>query len=192
MKSILNVLVGVLLGMLLAGSIFLVARGPRGQSVALRPPPTGEPLQVHVTGAVVRPGVYDLPEGARVQHAVEAAGGFVAEADKHAINLAARVEDADKLDVPFLAGFIPDEEQGFVVVSEGTPSPLLGEDLVDINSASQEELEQLPGIGPTLAERIIAYREENGPFARIEDIVNVSGIGSATYDEIKDLIAVGE
>ena len=192
MKSILNVVAGMLLGMLLAGGVFLVVRAPRGESVQLRPAPTEEPLQVHVSGAVVRPGVYDLPVGARVLDAVESAGGFVADADKNAINLAARVEDAEKLEVPFVAGFVPDEEQGFVVVSEGTPSDLLGDELVDINTASQEELEGLPGIGPTLAQAIIAYREENGPFARIEDIVNVSGIGSATYEDLKDLITVGE
>jgi competence protein ComEA len=192
MKSILNVVAGMLLGMLLAGGIFLVVRAPHGEGVQLRPPPTEEPLQVHVSGAVVRPGLYDLPVGARVLDAVEAAGGFVAEADKNALNLAARVEDAEKLEVPFVAGFVPDEDQGFVVVSEGTPSSLLADELVDINTASQAELEELPGIGPSLAERIIAYREENGPFARIEDIVNVSGIGSATYEEIKDLITVGD
>ena len=190
MKSILNVLIGVLAGMLLAGGITLVVRAPQGESVELRPAPTEEPLQVHVSGAVVRPGVYDLPVGARVLDAVEAAGGFVAEADKNAINLAARVEDAEKLDIPFVAGFEPPEEQGFTVVSEGTPSSV--EDLVDINTASQAELEELPGIGPSLAGRIIEYRDENGPFARIEDIVNVSGIGSATYEDIKDLITVGD
>ncbi len=192
MKTVWHVLVGLLAGLLLSAAVFLVARAPRGEGVTLRPPPTAEPFQVHIAGAVVRPGVYDLPEGARVLDAVEAAGGFVAEADKNAVNLAARIEDAQKLDIPFVAGFEPEAEQGFVVVSEGTPSSLLEGDPVDINNASQAELEGLPGIGPSLAERIIAYREENGPFAQIEDIVNVSGIGSATYEEIKDLIIAGE
>jgi competence protein ComEA len=90
-----------------------------------------------------------------------------------------------------VAGFVPDEEQSFAVVSEGTPSPLAGEDLVNINTASIEELDKLPGIGQTTAVRIIDYRTANGPFANIEDIINVSGIGTATYDEIKDLITVG-
>ena len=75
--------------------------------------------------------------------AVEAAGGFVAEADKNSINLAERLEDAQKLDIPFVAGYVPDEEQGFVVISDGTPSPLAGEELVDINTASPEELDKL-------------------------------------------------
>lgn len=192
MKTVLYVLVGILLGLLLAGGIWLAARAPQGESVELRPAPTSEPIQVHVTGAVVRPGLYDLPEDSRVMDAVDAAGGFVAEADKNSINLAKRVEDAQKLDIPFVAGFVPDEEQGFVVITEGTPSPLAGEELVDINTASPEELDKLPGIGPTTAQKIIEYREVFGPFARIEDIVNVSGIGSATFENIEDLITVGD
>ncbi len=190
MKTVLYIFVGILLGLLLAGGIWVAARAPDGESVQLRPAPTPEPLQVHVTGAVVRPGVYDLLKDSRVLDAVEAAGGFVAEADKNALNLAARVEDGERLGIPYVAGYVPDEEEGFVVVSEGTPSPLAGEDLVDINNASLEELDKLPGIGPTTAQKIIDYRDENGPFARIEDIVNVSGIGSATYADIKDLITV--
>lgn len=191
MKSVLQIVIGILIGLLIAGGIWLTARGPQGQSVELRPPPTPEPIQVHVAGAVVRPGVYDLPEGARVLDAVEAAGGFVAEADKNALNLAARVEDGARLDIPYLAGFVPEEESGFVVVTEGTPASKTA-DLVNINTASVEELDQLPGIGPTIAQRIVAYREQYGPFASIEDIVNVSGIGQATYNQIKDLITVGE
>lgn len=190
MKTVLYVFIGILLGLLLAGGIWVAARAPDGESVQLRPAPTPEPLQTHVTGAVVRPGVYDLPKDSRVLDAVEAAGGFVAEADKNALNLAARVEDGERLDIPYVAGYEPDEEEGFVVVSEGTPSPLAGEDLVDINNASLEELDKLPSIGPTTGQKIIDYRDENGPFARIEDIINVSGIGSATYAEIKDLITV--
>ena len=192
MKTVLYIFIGILLGLLLAGGIWLAARTPEGESVLLRPAPTSEPIQVHIAGAVVRPGLYDLPEDSRVMDAVEAAGGFVAEADKNSINLAARLEDAQRLDIPYVAGYIPDVEQGFVVISEGTPSPLAGEELVNINTASLEELDTLPGIGPTTAQKIIDYREENGPFATIEDIVNVSGIGAATYEDIKDLITVGD
>lgn len=192
MKTVLYIFIGILLGLLLAGGIWLAARAPEGESVQLRPAPTSEPIQVHIAGAVVRPGLYDLPEDSRVMDAVEVAGGFVAEADKNSINLAARLEDAQRLDIPYVAGYIPDVEQGFVVISEGTPSPLAGEELVNINTASLEELDTLPGIGPTTAQKIIDYREENGPFATIEDIVNVSGIGAVTYEEIKDLITVGD
>ena len=192
MKTILYIFLGILLGLLLAGGIWLTARPPQGESVELRPAPTPKPVRVHIAGAVVRPGVYELPEDSRVLDAVEAAGGFVAEADKSALNLAAIVEDAARLDIPYVAGYEPEESSGFVVVTEGTPSPLAGEELVNINTASLEELDGLPGIGPTTAQKIIDYRNENGPFTRIEDIVNVSGIGPATYEELKDLITVGE
>ena len=192
MKTILYIFIGILLGMLLAGGIWIAARTPEGESVQLRPAPTSEPIQVHVAGAVVRPGLYDLPEDSRVMDAVNAAGGFVAEADKNSLNLAARVEDAERLDIPYTAGFVPAMEESFVVISDGTPSSSSGEELVDINTASVEELDKLPGIGPTTAQHIIAYRDENGPFASIEDIVNVSGIGAATYEGIKDLIIAGD
>lgn len=192
MKSILNIVIGILVGLFLAGGIWVATRSPKGESVELRPAPTAEPLRVHVAGAVVRPGVYELEENSRVEDAVESAGGFVVEADKNALNLAAPLEDGERLDIPYVAGFIPDETSGFVVITEGTPSPLAGEELVDINSAPLEELDKLPGIGPTIAQRIIDYREDNGPFASIEDILNVAGVGSATFDEIKDLITVGD
>jgi competence protein ComEA len=193
MKTVLNIVIGILVGLFLAGGIWLAARAPKGETIVLRPAPTDEPLRVHVAGAVVRPGVYEMEENSRVEDAVEAAGGFVVEADKNALNLAAHLEDGERLDIPYVAGFIPDEESGFVVITEGTPSPLAGgDDLVDINTASVEELDKLPGIGATIAQRIVEYRETNGPFATIEDIINVPGIGTATFEEIKDLITVGE
>ena len=192
MKTILYIFLGILLGLLLAGGIWHTARPPQGESVELRPAPTPKPIRVHIAGAIVRPGVYELPEDSRVLDVVETAGGFVAEADKTALNLAALVEDAERLDIPYVAGFTPEAESGFVVVSTGTPSASAGEGLVNINTASLNELDTLPGIGPTTAQRIIDYRNENGPFGSIEDIVNVSGIGPATYEELKDLITVGE
>jgi competence protein ComEA len=192
MKTVLYIIIGILVGLLFAGGIYASTRAPRGEPVALRPAPTPEPLRIHVAGAVVRPGVYDLDEGSRVADAVDAAGGFVVEANMNALNLAAFLEDGERLDIPYVAGFVPDEEPGFVVLSTGTPSSVAGDDLININTASIEELDQLPGIGETTAIRIIDYRTINGPFATIEDIINVSGIGTATYEEIKDLITVGE
>ena len=192
MKSVLNIVIGVLIGLVLAGVILIGARSPKGESIELRPAPSPEPLRVHVAGAVVRPGVYTLDENSRVEDAVNAAGGFLAEADKNALNLAEHLEDGQRLDIPFVAGFTPEAGSGFVVVTEGTPSPLSGQELIDINTASAEELDALPGIGPTIAQRIVDYRNEHGPFATIEDIVNVAGIGDSTFTEIKDLITVGQ
>lgn len=178
---------GVLFGLFVAALIWVVARNPSGQAVTLRPVPTDTPIVVHITGAVPRPGVYALPEGARVQDAISAAGGFLAEAEKSGINLARVLEDGEQIDIPYTEGasiVIP--TPGLEVVDPSST------ELININTASQFELETLPGIGPTTAQKIIEYREENGPFATTEDIINVSGIGPGTYERIKDLITVGE
>lgn len=123
-----------------------------------------------------------------MQDAISAAGGFLAEADKESINLARVLEDGEMLEIPYTAGFspvIPTPVQN-VVITAGPET-----DLVNINTASSFELDALPGIGPTTAQKIIDYREAHGPFLSIEDIINVSGIGPGTYERIKDLITVG-
>lgn len=187
LKSILNLVSGILFGLFVAALVWVVSRNPGGEAVTLRPVPTEQPIVVHISGAVPRPGVYALPNGARVQDVISAAGGFLAEADKDFINLARILEDGEKLDIPFTEGFspvIPTPVQSILIPGDD-------EDLININTASSFELESLPGIGPTTAQRIIEYREANGPFLAIEDIINVSGIGPGTYERIKDLITVG-
>lgn len=187
LKSILNLVSGILFGLFVAALVWVVSRNPSGEAVTLRPVPTEQPIVVHISGAVPRPGVYALPNGARVQDVISAAGGFLAEADKDFINLARILEDGEKLDIPFTEGFspvIPTPVQSILIPGDD-------EDLININTASSFELESLPGIGPTTAQRIIEYREANGPFLAIEDIINVSGIGPGTYERIKDLITVG-
>jgi len=184
-KSILYMASGTLFGLFVAALIWVVARNPGGEAVTLRPVPTETPIVVHITGAVPRPGVYALPQDARVQDAISAAGGFLADAEKTGINLARILDDGEQLDIPFVEG-------GSLVLP--TPGPEVitsGSELININTASQLELESLPGIGPTTAQKIIAYREANGPFINPEDIINVSGIGPGTYERIKDLITVG-
>lgn len=193
MKNVLFVLFGVIAGFLLAGVLVFVARRPAGQPIVLESAPTTAPLEVHVIGAVPRPGLYKFPDGARIQDAVEAAGGLLASADENALNLAAPLIDGQQLDVPYKAGSEPSSSESGPVLpqstSEVTANELAGE-LININTATAAELDTLPGIGPTTAKKIIDYRDENGPFATIEDIQNVSGIGPATFDEIKDLITV--
>src|SRR5262249_51271327 len=147
LKSILYMTAGVLLGLFVALLIWVVSRNPRGEAVTLRPVPTEKPIVVQITGAVPRPGVYGLAQGSRVQDAVSAAGGFLAEADKTGINLARALEDGEQLDIPYTSGSSP---------VLGTPLPAStptrsasGTELININTASQAELETLPGIGPT-------------------------------------------
>jgi len=176
---------GILLGLFLAALVWIIARNPSGEAVTLRPVPTDKPIVVHISGAVPRPGVYALPQGARVQDVISAAGGFLAEAEKTDINLAAPLEDGQKLDIAYMEGASP------VLATPGVEVITNTTELIDINTASQAELETLPGIGPTTAQKIVEYREANGPFVSTEDIINVSGIGPGTYERIKDLITVG-
>jgi competence protein ComEA len=186
LKSILYMASGILLGLFLAALVWVVARNPSGEAVTLRPVPTDKPIVVHITGAVPRPGVYALPQGARIQDGISAAGGFLAEADKTNINLAQLLEDGEKLDVPYIEGASP------VLATPVQEVVTTTTELININTASQAELESLPGIGPTTAAKIIQYRDDNGPFINAEDIINVPGIGPGTYERIKDLITVGE
>ncbi len=187
LKSILYMVAGILLGLFVALLIWVVARNPSGQAVTLRPVPTEKPIVVYITGAVPRPGVYALAQGSRVQDAISAAGGFLADADKTGLNLARALEDGEQLDIAYTSGSSPVIGTAIPAATEAPSNA----ELININTASQTELESLPGIGPTTAQKIIAYREANGPFAKIEDIVNVSGIGPGTFEKIKDLITVG-
>lgn len=182
--------IGVLIGLVLGGLLWIVVRSPRGNAVALQPQPTEAPLVVDVTGAVPRPGVYEFPTGARVKDAVQAAGGLLAEADKSTINLAAPLEDGQRLEIPYLSGLEPTPPPFTGFSSSGNRVGGTGQ-LIDINTATVEELETLPGIGPTLAQAIVDYRNEFGPFFAIEDIMFVDGIGPDTFEAIKDLITVG-
>lgn len=146
------------------------------------PTPSPGPIQVYVSGAVVKSDVYALPHNALLQDAVEAAGGPTAEADLERINLAQHLRDGEHVYVPRIG------EAPTPMPQTGTGGIATGP--VNINTASQAELETLPGIGPVIAQRIIEYRETNGPFATIEAIQNVPGIGAATFEQIKDLITV--
>jgi competence protein ComEA len=199
MKNVLYVLLGVLAGFVLAGVLVFVSRAPAGEPIILQPAPTKAPLAVHVVGAVPRPGLYELAEGSRVQDAIDAAGGLLAEANTDTLNLAKLLEDGQQLVVPYADGRavttagetldLPSAETELPpeALPVATEDPNL--ELLNLNIATLEELEALPGIGPTLAQRIIDYRDQNGFFA-VEDLLNVPGIGQSTFDQIKDLVTV--
>lgn len=146
------------------------------------PTPAPAPVRVHVAGAVLQPGVYELPHGSIVLDAIEAAGGAAAEADLERVNLAVELRDQQQVYLPRRgeANHPPPVSGG------GAESPL-----ININTAPSAELETLPRIGPATALKIIAYREANGPFETIEEIQDVPGIGPATFEGIKGLITVG-
>jgi len=173
MKTFLYLVIGVLIGLMAAGVIWLAASPPRGIPVTLLPTSTQGMLTVYVSGAVATPGVYSLPDGSRVDVAIKAAGGFVPGAEPEHINLAALLEDGQQIDVP-----------GIISTSH------INAGRVNINIATVSELDALPGIGLTTAQAIVDYRLQHGSFQFIQDIQNVPGIGPATYERIKDYITV--
>ena len=143
-------------------------------------------LWVHVVGAVLRPGVYELPAGARGVDAVRAAGGLGRRADVLAVNLARPLQDGEQLVVPRK---LPRAAQASGSAA-GASSSDSAQSKVNVNTADQAALETLPGIGPTLAQRIIDYREQHGPFATVRDLVKVSGIGEKTLANLEPYVTV--
>lgn len=146
--------------------------------------PSPAMLVVHVAGWVRRPGVYQLGEGRRVIDAIDAAGGVRRGADLGALNLAAVLVDAQQVVVPRTGGTPAGTVSPTAV---GSPSATA---LVNVNTAGLEELETLPGIGEVLAGAIVAYREEHGPFTSVDQLLDVSGIGEVTLEELRDLVTV--
>lgn len=147
------------------------------------PSSTPAPIRVHVSGAVRQPDVYELPPGSIVKDAIEAAGGPASDADLDGVNLAVELRDQQQVYVPRQGEVAP---MAPAVGGGGAPAGP-----VNINTATAAELEALSGVGPKTAEAIVEYREANGPFESIEDIVNVPGIGEGTFEKIRDKITVG-
>jgi competence protein ComEA len=163
------IVVGILLGV---GVLILVTRPPRGNPITLLPAPTPAPITVYVSGKVNREGLYSLPVGSRLNDAIQAAGGF-----------AEILVDGEQIDVPEVIS----------PAATGNISKLVDplSFLVDITTAGLEQLDTLPNIGPITAQDILNYRNTHGQFGKIEDIMDVPGIGQAKFDAMKDLITVG-
>ena len=150
---------------------------------------------VHITGAVNKPGIVKLKEGSRIEDAIEAAGGLNEDSDITNVNLAYILEDGTKIKIPTIDDMKNNKDSNYIIENSGSGVIISEENeisntIININKANQTELETLPGIGPSLADRIINYREEKGKFSKIEDIKNVTGIGDSKYSNIKDLIKV--
>lgn len=182
---------------ILGGAIIFLRRPPQPElvvtsptSTATPPPtatplptPTPRPLRVYVSGAVTNPDVYELPAGSIVKDAIEAAGGATSEADLDRINLALSVADGQHIYVPKQGEETPPISPP-TQPTDTTSSKAGGK--ININTASQSEIETLPGIGPSKAQGII----ENRPYDSIEEIQKVPGIGEGTFQKLKDLITV--
>jgi len=169
------ILVGAGLGLVNDQQAGLVSAPDISSSTVLA---TNQAISVHVSGWVIRPGVVEVPEGAIVADAITAAGGARPGAGLEAINLAGPVMAGDQVVVPG---------------PEGAPggSPVAANDgLLSLNRADATQLQDLPGVGPVLAERIVAHRDANGPFQTVEDLLDVPGIGEAKLAAIRDLVTV--
>lgn len=207
LSYLLTLFVGIIVG---AGGVTLTGRVQPAQIVIQPPAPTAQPdptatpgpLRVFVNGAVASPAVYELAPDGIVQQAIEQAGGFTEEADTAVVNLALPLQDGMQIYVPTV-----DEtaEQPQAVINSpavrtaGIELDVAGEtavatdsEIVNINTADVAQLDTLPGIGPSTAEKIVEYRDSNGPFATIDEIMSVSGIGPAKFEQIESFITVGE
>ncbi len=160
-----------------------------------------EVIIVHITGAVKNWGIIELPTNSRIADAIEKAGGLTEEADISSVNLAYPLEDGMKIKIPSINETIDNKaidniedyismESGENVTSSNKNNTTNKVNIVNINTATQTELETLPGIGTSTALKIINYRNENGKFNSIEDIKNVSGIGESKFEVIKELICI--
>lgn len=168
--------------------------GDRGASLDAGGGPGGDQgggeVTLHVAGAVNRPGLVSVAEGSRIADAAAAAGGLTADADVERVNLAAVVLDGSRVFIPAVGQEIPPEipvesASGTGGGEPGVDSPL------DVNSADEEALEALPGVGPATAAAIVSHREEHGRFDTVEDLLDVRGIGEAKLDVLRDLVTVG-
>jgi competence protein ComEA len=173
-----HVLLGFILGTLVVFGTMWVTAQPRGTPVVIEPLPTAAPIQVHIAGAVQEPGLYSFSPGSRASEAIKSAGGLTAEADPDAVNLAAVLRDGMQL-------YIPRRGE--------TQTPALTSDrasLLDLNTAGLDDLQQLPGIGPERAQDILTYREQHGGFQKIEELMEIPGIGETTFARLKPLVTL--
>lgn len=154
-------------------------------------------ITVHITGEINKKGILILEEGARIADAIKAAGGETKQADLDEINLAYELQDGQKIYIPNKRDKKINEEKTYItsesgnnVIKEENKSTKGANKKVNINTANQSEIETLPGIGPSIASRIIEYRQQNGKFQKIEDLQNVKGIGDSKYANIKEYVTV--
>lgn len=179
------------LGAVLVSAVIFIVRRPDPprlvvQHTDLRPassPQVPSLVAVHLSGEVIAPGLYRLPTGARIEDALNAAGGPTPDGDIHRINLAARLADGQQIVVPKRVDPVL-----AALRASPSPSPAAVVGRVNVNLASVAELDRLPGVGPVTAQRIVAYREQNGPFVRIEQLREAKLVSASTFEKIKDLI----
>ena len=168
---------------------YWTARGLRRLHCPLRRPWLAAEVVVQVAGAVNQPGVYHLADGSRVTDLIAAAGGPAPDADLQAMALASRLTDGQRVQVPHQGEVLPSTATG-AAPAAATGSGATPAAPVDLNAASEADLDALPGVGPTTARAIVAYREAHGPFHQVDDLTDVQGIGPARLDALRELVKV--
>lgn len=147
--------------------------------------PASQELIIDVAGKVERPGIVTLPQGSRLYEAIEAAGGVKGRVDTTALNMARQLTDGEQV----LVGLAPVAAVG-AGSAEQPAGAAPGATKIDLNTATAEQLDTLPGVGPVTAQAILGWRDTNGPFSAVEDLLDVKGIGEATLAELRDLVVV--
>lgn len=183
-RRVLLLALAAILALVLAVRHLADAGAPRASPVPAKVEPLGAEsaprLFVHVVGAVRRPGLYRLPPRSRIADAVARAGGTTRGADLSAVNLAAQVSDGVQVVVPLRSATA---EEGGSAEPRGAPGP------VHLNTASLEELDALPGVGPVTAQKIIDYREQHGAFSSLDELDAIPGIGPARLEQLREVAA---
>lgn len=199
MKQIQLIIFGILVGLLAAGLVLIIDRPSYGKPISLSPAPTStktsypkptqtkQPIMAQIKGEIKNPGIYEILEDSRLGNLLESAGGLTDNADLDRINYALRIRDGDYIYIPSIGESIPE-------IARNSPSNSISEQEsliqypLNLNEATQIELESLPGIGPAKAADIIEYREMIGAFSTLEDLLKVSGIGPATLEALIDYL----
>lgn len=187
MKAWQHILLGILFGLLFAGIILLFILPQRGAPIPLvtitanpaaMKTPEVDQIKVELAGAVRQPGLYDFPKGIHLVDALELSGGAAEEADLSKLNLALVLKDGQKITIPSLNH----QNEAFALAGSGI--------LLDINTATAEQLMALPEIGELKAQAILTYRIDHGPFQTLDDLMEVPGVGETIFETIKDLIII--
>lgn len=183
-RQVMVVIVLVILVLIGSGVIYLRNRPTQVRSVKeikreVKPQVSTKRILVYVCGAVQKPGVYQLGEGSRVADAVNMAGGFAPEADLNSLNLAKQVSDGEKVFVSRVGQASPQSGQNSQEIKK-----------VNLNTATIEELDKIPGIGEVIAKRIISYREKHGKFRSVNELQEIEGIGPKKLEDIRDSVEI--
>lgn len=199
MNQVRQMIYGILIGLLTAGGILLISNRDRGIPITLSPAPTqtktslpkptntAQLIQTQIGGEILAPGIYELPANSRLIALIDLASGLTAQADHDRVNQAALLKDGDYFYIPAVGEEIP--ETATNAPQNSSKDSEFGFDYpLDLNTATQEALESLPGIGPTKASEILAYREKVGQFYSVDELLNIPGIGQATLENIREYL----